>query len=247
MEDTGWIQTYTGRQFYPMAPLAQDICIEDIAHALSQMCRFTGHTREFYSVAQHSVLVSGIVPHDAALWGLLHDAPEAYLADVARPLKSMLPGLADAEQRIEAAVARRFSLHLPMSECIHAADLTMLATEQRDLMAPAPAPWTSIRGIEPLLSPIVPWDPCVAEWRFIDRFYILTDVEFQTREFQLGDRIVDAKFPSMRGEVLEISSMYYTIRCASGNGGLAYIPRRYARSAVAPVSPWTRSGAGHAM
>jgi uncharacterized protein len=82
-----WIQTYTGKQFWPLSPLPEDIVIEDIAHALSMQCRFGGHVRTFYSVAQHSVHVSLLVEPQYALWGLLHDAAEAYLVDLPRPIK----------------------------------------------------------------------------------------------------------------------------------------------------------------
>lgn len=71
-----WMQTYTGRRFWPLDPVAGDIEIMDIAHALSNQCRYAGHTRFHYSVAQHSVQVSENVAPEHALWGLLHDAPD---------------------------------------------------------------------------------------------------------------------------------------------------------------------------
>lgn len=86
-----WIQTYTGRQFWPLDPKPEEVCIEDIAHALSQQCRYAGHTIRFYSVAQHSVEIALRVPRAAALWGLLHDAAEAYLVDLPRPVKYLMP------------------------------------------------------------------------------------------------------------------------------------------------------------
>src|SRR5271165_7548492 len=82
-----WIQTYTGRVMYPLDPRPEEINIIDIAHALSNLCRFTGHVRTFYSVAEHSVRVSQHCDPKDALWGLLHDASEAYLADMSRPMK----------------------------------------------------------------------------------------------------------------------------------------------------------------
>src|SRR4051812_30250690 len=80
-----WMQTFTGRQFWPVDPRADEIAIEDIARALAMTCRFGGHVRFHYSVAQHSFLVSLVCSPEHALWGLLHDASEAYLGDVVWP------------------------------------------------------------------------------------------------------------------------------------------------------------------
>ncbi|MBF0612521.1 MAG: hypothetical protein HQL55_15470, partial [Magnetococcales bacterium] len=77
-----WIQTFTGRQFWPLAPVLEHIHVQDIAHALSLLCRFNGHCQKFYSVAEHSLHVATILPPELAGWGLLHDASEAYLADL---------------------------------------------------------------------------------------------------------------------------------------------------------------------
>ena len=77
-----WMQTYTGERFWPLDPRIEDIHIRDISMALGKLCRYGGHTIFFYSVAEHSVLVSEYVPEEYALWGLLHDASEAYLSDI---------------------------------------------------------------------------------------------------------------------------------------------------------------------
>jgi len=97
----GWFLTASGKRFWPLDPRPEDICIEDIAHALSHICRFGGHVREPYSVAQHSVIVSMIVKPENALYGLLHDAAEAYAGDMVRPLKRGMP----AYRSIESAVS----------------------------------------------------------------------------------------------------------------------------------------------
>ena len=85
--DRGWIQTYTGKRFWPLSPERGEICIEDIAWALSNMPRFAGHASRFYSVAEHSLTVSRHCPVGLKLAGLLHDASEAYLCDIPSPVK----------------------------------------------------------------------------------------------------------------------------------------------------------------
>lgn len=85
-----WMQTYTGRKFWPLNPRAEEVYIEDIAHSLALSCRFNGHCKVFYSIAQHSVLVSQIVKPTQQLIALLHDSAEAYLGDIIRPIKRFL-------------------------------------------------------------------------------------------------------------------------------------------------------------
>lgn len=144
------ILTASGRTFNLVKPDPDTICIGDIAHALSHLCRFTGHCRAFYSVAEHSYLSSYAVPHKNALEALLHDAAEAYIGDVSSPLKSLLPDYRAIEHRVEAAIRLRFGLPEFPSECIKAADLAMLGAERRDLMPRHPDNWTLLDGIEPL-------------------------------------------------------------------------------------------------
>jgi len=164
-----WIQTYSGRQFFPMDPRPEDIDPVDIAHALSNVCRFTGHVSGFYSVAQHSVLISERVPEEDALWGLLHDASEAYIADVARPVKrseEMLP-YREVERKLMLAVCLRFCLPIEMPASVAEADHRMLWTEKRDLMADEPAPWGD--PVEPYRIPVTPWAPQDAKKAFESR------------------------------------------------------------------------------
>lgn len=144
--------------------------IKEVAHALSHLCRFTGHCSSFYSVAQHSVLVSTIVPRKFALAGLLHDAAEAFLGDVAKPLKVLLPDYRRLEARIEAAVLRRFGVE-GLDPCIKQADLILLATERRDLMPHCGTNvWTVLDGIKPMADRIIPWNSTLANAAFIQRF-----------------------------------------------------------------------------
>jgi hypothetical protein len=165
-----WMTTFSGRMFWPADPLPEDIFIEDVAHHLSLLCRYTGAVRKHFSVAQHSVMVSEIVPDEDALWGLLHDAAEAYLNDLNRPVKVQLASYRDMECRLLKAVADRFGLPWPMPESIHHADLVLLATERRDLLNHGNHVWDCIRGIDALTGPIVSWQPVVAEHAFLTRY-----------------------------------------------------------------------------
>lgn len=172
---TPTILTSEGREFSFADPGASPISIQDIAHALCHICRFTGHTRDFYSVAQHSVLVSHVVPPEYALQGLLHDAHEAYVGDMAAPLKMLLPDYRALEARIEVYVRAAFGLPVVLHESVKHADRRLLATEQRDLMHVADGvEWSSLQGIEPLNYRINPLDPIRAYVLFMERFDQLT-------------------------------------------------------------------------
>lgn len=169
-----WINTYTGRQFWPLAPRVEDIDLEDIAHALSLQCRFTGHVHEFYSVAQHCCLVAEKVPDGDKLWALLHDAPEAYLIDLARPVKQApeLKGYRDAEERLMAVIADRYGLVGECPESVKDADTRMLMTEAHSLMTMHPqwlmdAPWQRYP------ETITPWPSALAKARYLNRFAAL--------------------------------------------------------------------------
>lgn len=176
-----WIQTYTGRQFWIFDPRPEDFNIEDIARSLSQICRFGGHCRPFYSVAQHSYFVSclaekeakvrGLITRPFALAGLLHDAAEAYIGDCVRPLKrtSAMMRYRDVEKSIEEALAQRFQLTYPFAEIIKAADEIILMTEARDLMQPAAVTWNN--PAKPLENiTILPKSPEEAYAQFMQRF-----------------------------------------------------------------------------
>lgn len=129
-----YILTFTGKRFYPMAPCPEDICIEDIAHALSLTCRFGGHCKFHYSVAQHSILMHDNVEPEFRKHCLLHDASEAYASDIVRPLKHQMPEYLEVERRIEMAVAEKFNLEFPWPSIIKDHDNRALLTEKRDVM-----------------------------------------------------------------------------------------------------------------
>jgi hypothetical protein len=175
-----YFRTYTGKWVHIRDPRPEEIDIDDIAHALAQTCRFFGHTDGFYSVAQHSVLVSQQVPARDALWGLLHDGAEAYLGDLARPLKRApeMQWYRSLEDRFLLCFARKFGLPPELPESVLRADAMLLATEFRDVTTvDHDHAWILGEcGVPPLNSGffIRPWPSAVAEDQFLRRFWELT-------------------------------------------------------------------------
>jgi len=171
-----WMQTYTGRQFWPLDPRPEEVDIEDIARSLAHQCRYAGHVRRHYSVAEHSFHIAAAVPPEAALWGLLHDATEAYLVDVPRPVKAALGEVyARIERRLEACIAARFGLALPVPPCVKAADTRILQMERAALLEPPPVPWATDAAGPPLLGiRIWAWPADRAYDLFMHRFRQLT-------------------------------------------------------------------------
>ena len=173
------IQTYTGKRFWPLTlEMGQnEVDIRDIAHALSLKCRFGGHCRQFYSVAEHSVLTAELMRqrrgNDLTLtrWALLHDASEAYVVDIPRPAKRQLGEYIKIEDAIQRAVAERFELPWPMPEDVHEVDHDLLSIELRAympsqpdaLLPPLPVDWS----VDEL--PIQPLFPSLAETEFLDK------------------------------------------------------------------------------
>ncbi|EAB2796750.1 HD family hydrolase [Salmonella enterica subsp. houtenae] len=172
-----FIQTLSGKQFDYLSATIDDIDIEDIAVALSNICRFSGHLPEFYSVAQHSVLCSQLVSPEFAFEALMHDAAEAYCQDIPAPLKALLPDYREIEKRTDQLI--RFKLGLPLEDAsvVKYADLTMLATERRDLDIDDSIPWVILEGIPPTdLFEIYPLRPGQAFGLFMARFNELMEL-----------------------------------------------------------------------
>lgn len=168
------IKLSSGSYFDFQSPESSTFDILDIAHSLSNICRYTGHCHTFYSVAQHSVLVSFAVPEEHAFAGLMHDAAEAFIGDMSRPLKLMLPDYRRIEARIEAALFSRYGLPQQLPKCVKDADNVLLRTEQRDLMRADSHCWSATDGVDPLPDRINPIHPKEAELLFLRRFWMLT-------------------------------------------------------------------------
>lgn len=171
-----WMQTYTGKAFWPLDPRIEDLDPRDIAHALSLLCRYGGHVKRFYSVAEHCVLMSRAVAPEHALWALLHDAAEAYVVDVPRPLKLSMPDYRAAEAAIMDVICERFGLHRHEPKAVKDADNAILNDEREALMAPPPLPWRAIEQVPRLGVTIRCWAPTVAEYEYARRLQELTGV-----------------------------------------------------------------------
>lgn len=176
-DEIGTISTFSGIDFNILTPNPNNINIIDIAHSLSMQCRFTGHTPEFYSVAQHSVLVSRVVRPEFALQALFHDASEAYLTDIPRPLKPLMPQYETIEYNLTQLINHVFFID-PTTEstkAVEEADARVCLTEMRDLMK---ANWVSlVRYPCPILNfKIEPVDPKAAKLMFLSRYLELTEV-----------------------------------------------------------------------
>ncbi|NNM68058.1 MAG: hypothetical protein HKM06_08630 [Spirochaetales bacterium] len=170
------IQSASGRYISLTNPEDNQYSVQDIAHALANICRFAGHTQHFYSVAQHSVLVSLVEPDIMPAEKLFHDASEAFLGDITTPLKSLLPEY----RAIESAMMNSIALWLGLPIGFHKfapvkrADLHLLLAEKRDLMSVScfdETVWDLTAVMKNCHEPIVPWSPSEAKQRFIERFF----------------------------------------------------------------------------
>lgn len=180
MKENSFITTRSGINFYPFAPREEQIEIEDIAWALSHLCRYTGHTPIFYSVGHHSLLVADYLkekygPH-AGYAGLLHDAAEAYINDLATPLKRHLTEFNEVEAGIMAAVIRKFKVdQLCLESCVSEGDSVLFLTEAKELMG-NPQDWASIKklhdqGLRPLEWKFREVSPAEVREKFLFKFH----------------------------------------------------------------------------
>lgn len=177
-KDGEWFLTSTGKQFWPLSPRVEDFDIRDIAHALASICRFGGHARVPYTVAQHSHHVSRLCAPRFAFVGLMHDATEAYVGDLVRPLKYQIPKFLEIEDNLWKVIALRYNLpaHIPVE--VKLADDQALMTERRDLVIHTSHIW-SVKA-EPDPEPIQVWSHERAKQEFLDRFYFLQSQRVRT-------------------------------------------------------------------
>lgn len=152
------IHTFTGKKFYPLDPKVEDISIIDIAHGLSNVCRYGGQCKEFYSVAQHSVLCAIEAPYEYKKWALLHDASEAYIGDIVHPLKvtEEYDAYRVAEEILMKAICERFDLPTEMPEEVHEIDLLIRHTEMRDFGSVSEEFWKDEPMMEYTIKPLEP-------------------------------------------------------------------------------------------
>lgn len=165
-----WMQTHSGRAFYPLDPRPDEIYIDDIGHALSMLCRYNGHVSRFYSVAEHSYLLSRAVDPEHALWALLHDASEAYLGDMIRPLKNAMARYRAVETQVMRAITDKYGLDALMPAQVKEYDTRILVDERDALMQDPPQAWFAGEKVEKLDVPIEGWNPTMARARFLFRF-----------------------------------------------------------------------------
>lgn len=179
-----WISLLSGGRFNYNRPEESDVTIEDIASALSNVCRFSGHLPRFYSVAQHLVNTSRIVKPDIALTALMHDTAEAFTNDLPTPLKWALPIFKELEIKIEEAMSRKFGFEFPYPEEIKRADTTMLLLEKRYVKEDT-SEWPLYEEAEKemlknkrklaKLVDLRSWQPRRAKREFLERYYELLE------------------------------------------------------------------------
>ena len=177
MNDDPWIETYSGLHFHLFDPDLDEIEIYDIVHALSLQCRFGGHCEAFYSVAEHSVLVSMLVPKEMALAALFHDSSEAYIGDMVSPLKANIDEFRDVEDAILSKIFTKFGIPYPPDPEIKEADRAQLKTEAKYLLPSGGKTWDQSYFGEGRLKGKIPkcLQPIDAKQLFLSRFWELSD------------------------------------------------------------------------
>ena len=165
-----WSATFTNIKFYPLDPRPEEICLEDIAQGLSMSCRYSGQVKKFYSVAQHSVLICDACQDiEDKRYALMHDASEAYISDIPRPLKWHLPEYIAVEKKLQEVIKKKYNLQEP-SWIVDFLDYNIVADEAIVLFKVVPE-WAyefELTGIK-----IEPWTPAKAKREFLERAKVL--------------------------------------------------------------------------
>ena len=173
-----WMISTSGRQIWPMDCRPGDFIIEDVAHNLSQICRFAGSVEVFYPVSSHALMVADIVRDMGGNYlqqfqGLHHDDPEFCASDVPNPLKQHLPDYQKAERGIWKALAAQIGVPEKMSHLVKIADKVAMVTERRDLLKPSHHVWKSCVGIKPLSSHVKIMSSQASKHKFMERHHHL--------------------------------------------------------------------------
>ncbi len=191
MSDHNYIQTSTGRKIYLDNFKNNDYYIGDIAHSLSNKCRFNGHSKFFYSVAQHCVLASGLIKDKSkALETLLHDSGEYVMPDMPRPIKNYFKNIEEFEYNITADIFTRYGLNWPLDKDIVEVDDRLLATEARQIMNKCNIDeWPVIGKLEPYNIVLDSWRPEHAKQMFLDRFNFLFGKRVDSNELLIEEEL----------------------------------------------------------
>lgn len=176
--DDPWLTTYSGRHIFFIRPSKDDICIEDIAHGLSNICRYVGQCSTFYSVAEHSVRMADIMTkrgyHDQALLALLHDSPEAYISDMHSDFKKLLPLYMEVEERLLGVILDKYHVRCDSAHMdkvlVKKVDTRIRTPEVHRLFNGVPDSEFTWKLLEFDYRRIHPWSPRKAERKFLKMF-----------------------------------------------------------------------------
>ncbi len=197
-----WVTTISGRIFHLDQIDPEEISIGDVAHGLANTCRWGGHVEEFYSVAQHSVIMSRVATAKFALVALMHDASEAYIGDIVRPLKRLLPQYTELEEKVMFALSVKFGFEWPMPDEIKALDNAMIAWEHKNLRGQQdPTVWDPKLSEEFKIPQHAPWSPEFSRKQFLKRFAELAEARRQVDMFEELER---GRLEAMRRSTVEL-------------------------------------------
>jgi hypothetical protein len=212
------ILTYLGKTVDLLAPDECQIDPRDIAHALSQICRHGGHTRKFYSIAQHSCIVADLAPDEHKLTALLRHATKAYFGEMVWPLGFVMPMYESVEHRIWQSVCKRFWLDSVLPDCIHHIDKIVTATEYRDLMPSTSAIPDHLKGVEPLSRTIRPWGIQEARDNYFQRLMDQLGSDHRKKAGDLIEREIRRKPTALFRNAIDVAAQKIESLCCNAAG-----------------------------